>query len=152
MLFLIFSFFSVKSLKSILYLEHTHFGQAQVLSSSMGLSERSRMTSSKVTSLRGSAGLWGTPAQYTPRSSALFSAEWHRPPALVFPEGGTTSSWETVCVGVGVCDGEWGMVQVEEMQSQGRVCVHVYVQISITTLIILVEIKINVYTVLYNSS
>ena len=62
------------------------------------------------------------------------------------------SSWETVCVGVGVCDGEWGMVQVEEMQSQGRVCVHVYVQISITTLIILVEIKINVYTVLYNSS
>lgn len=62
------------------------------------------------------------------------------------------SSWEIVCVGVGVCDGEWGMVQVEEMQSQGRVCVHVYVQISITTLIILVEIKINVYTVLYNSS
>lgn len=62
------------------------------------------------------------------------------------------SSWEIVCVGVGVCDGEWGMVKAEETQSQGRVCVHVYVQISITTLIILVEIKINVYTVLYNSS
>ena len=64
------------------------------------------MTSSKVTSLGGPVGLGGTPAQYIPLSSALFSVEWHSPPDLFFPEGGTMSSPEIVCVCV-MGSGEW---------------------------------------------